>query len=174
MFFGVIWILCKKQSITLSKSAILVQSKKERIDNFYLGHFTYTSIHLLEFMIGSSCSLILLNHTFKWSVRQSRSRSVVYVVVSTCKQSFWLSGKRQGHWSLTFFEDRDRPCDRPKTEWNRTNPRPITLKWKIWSLSVSIEIACCCLYTKFEPFSYCKKSGDSPLKSGPVGASSLG
>ena len=33
--------------------------------------------------------------------------------------------------------------------------RPITLKWKIGGLSVSIEIAFSCSYTKFEPFSYC-------------------
>ena len=52
--------------------------------------------------------------------------------------------------------------------------RPITLKLKIWGLSVSIEIAFSYLYTKFEPFSYCKKSGDTPLNFGPVGAGSLG
>ena len=38
---------------------------------FIFGHFTYTSIHLLEFMIGSSCSLILLNRSFKRNVLTS-------------------------------------------------------------------------------------------------------
>ena len=52
MFFGVIKYVLQKQPITLWKLVILIQSKKGTRCDFYLGHFTYTSIHLLDSMNG--------------------------------------------------------------------------------------------------------------------------
>ena len=45
--------------------------------------------------------------------------------------------------------------------WNLQNP--ITLKWILWGLSVLIQIAFSCLYTKFEPILYVKKV-EMPLR----------
>ena len=51
----------KKQSITLWKSAILIQLKKPLSYDFHLGQFTCTTIHIIEFIIGSfqSCWSLL-------------------------------------------------------------------------------------------------------------------
>ena len=56
--------------------------------------------------------------------------------------------------------------------WNLQNP--ITLKWILWGLSVLIQIAFSCLYTKFEPILFFKIGGWGSLKFGPIGAGSLG
>ena len=47
-------------------------------------------------------------------------------------------------------------------------------KMNFVGLSVSIQIAFSCLYTKFEPILYFKKGGACSLKFGPIGDGSLG
>ena len=51
---------------------------------------------------GWSCLMSRVKRSGCWSSCDLEGgRYIAYVVVSTCKQSFWLSGKRQRHWSFT-------------------------------------------------------------------------
>ena len=74
MFIGVILINTpkNKQLLTLWKSVILLQLKKGSVSvcDFYLGHFTCTTIHLLEFIIGLAGSIIFLRSLLQWGVQR--------------------------------------------------------------------------------------------------------
>ena len=69
MFFGVIKYVLQKQPITLWKLVILIQSKKGTRCDFYLGHFTYTSIHLLDSMNGMLGTFFFYQCYFATAVR---------------------------------------------------------------------------------------------------------